>query len=121
MHYSGRTGRAFQWDFLQNNAVMREVVRVQMAGSIAVNDADASVDCARQGLGLAQSAMYQVREHLDNGALLAVLADHPPTPMPISLLTPQGRLATPKLQAFASWITALLAAHPDVQLPMHKI
>ena len=42
MHYSGRTGRAFDWDFFQGN----EVQRVQMAGPIAVNDADASVACA---------------------------------------------------------------------------
>lgn len=111
MHYSGRTGRAFDWDFLQG----KEVVRVQMAGPIAVNDADASVACALQGLGLAQAALYQVREHLDSGALVAVLADHPPTPMPMSLLTPQGRLATPKLQAFAGWLTALLAENADVQ------
>ena len=111
MHFSGRTGRAFDWDFLVENAV----VRVQMAGPIAVNDADASVDCALQGLGLAQAAVYQVREHIDSGALVAVLADHPPTPMPMSLLTPQGRLATPKLQAFANWITALLAENADVQ------
>ena len=117
MHYSGRTGRAFDWDFQQDG----EVVRVPMAGPIAVNDADASVACALQGLGLAQAAMYQVREYLDSGALVAVLADHPPTPMPMSLLTPQGRLATPKLQAFTGWITALLATQPDVQLPPRQI
>ncbi|MEG2961137.1 MAG: LysR family transcriptional regulator, partial [Janthinobacterium sp.] len=78
MHYSGRTGRAFDWDFLQD----KEVVRVQMAGPIAVNDADASVDCALQGLGLAQAAVYQVRRHLDSGALVAVLGRPPPPPQP---------------------------------------
>lgn len=117
MHFSGRTGRAFDWDFQQDG----EVVRVPMAGPIAVNDADASVDCALQGLGLAQAAMYQVREYLDSGALVAVLPACPPTPMPMSLLTPQGRLATPKLQAFTGWITALLATRPDVQLPLRQI
>ena len=117
MHFSGRTGRAFDWDFQLDG----EVVRVPMAGPIAVNDADASVDCALQGLGLAQAAMYQVCEYLDSGALVAVLPACPPTPMPMSLLTPQGRLATPKLQAFTGWITALLATRPDVQLPPRQI
>ena len=117
MHFSGRTGRAFDWDFLVENAV----VRVQMAGPIAVNDADASVDCALQGLGLAQAAMYQVRHHLASGALVAVLPDSPPTPMPMSLLTPQGRLATPKLQAFSAWIAALFAGLADVQLAPPRI
>ena len=117
MHYSGRTGRAFDWDFLQD----KEVVRVQMAGPIAVNDADASVDCALQGLGLAQAAVYQVRRHLDSGALVAVLPALPPTPMPMSLLTPQGRLAAPKVQAFAGWLTGLLAENADVQMPAREI
>ena len=117
MHYSGRTGRAFDWDFLQD----KEVVRAQMAGPIAVNDADASVDCALQGLGLAQAAVYQVRRHLDSGALVAVLPAHPPTPMPMSLLTPQGRLAAPKVQAFAGWLTGLLAENADVQMPAREI
>ncbi|MBE3025747.1 LysR family transcriptional regulator [Janthinobacterium sp. BJB1] len=113
MHYSGRTGRAFDWDFLQGS----DVRRVPMAGPIAVNDADASVDCALQGLGLAQAALYQVRSHLDSGALVAVLSDCPPTPMPMSLLTPQGRLAAPKVQAFAGWLAGLLAKNADVQMP----
>ena len=117
MHFSGRTGRAFDWDFLLENAV----VRVQMAGPIAVNDADASVDCALHGLGLAQAAMYQVRHHLASGALVAVLPDSPPTPMPMSLLTPQGRLATPKLQVFSAWIAALFAGLADVQLAPPRI
>ena len=117
MHFSGRTGRAFDWDFLVENTV----VRVQMAGPIAVNDADASVDCALQGLGLAQAAMYQVRDHLASGALVAVLPDSPPTPMPMSLLTPQGRLATPKLQVFSAWIAALFAGLADVQLAPPRI
>ncbi|MGK5019621.1 LysR family transcriptional regulator [Janthinobacterium lividum] len=111
MHYSGRTGRAFDWDFMQG----KEVLRVPMTGPIAVNDADASVACALQGLGLAQAAMYQVREHLDSGALVAVLPEHPPTPMPVSLLTPQGRLTVPKVHVFSAWITTLLAANADVQ------
>ena len=117
MHFSGRTGRAFDWDFQQDG----EVVRVQMAGPIAVNDADASVDCALQGLGLAQAAMYQVRHHLASGALVAVLPDSPPTSMPMSLLTPQGRLATPKLQVFSAWIASLFAGQADVQLAPHGI
>lgn len=113
MHFSGRSGRAFDWDFLHEG----EVLRVQMKGPLAVSDADANVTCALQGLGLAQAALYQVRDHLDSGALVAVLADYPPTPMSMSLLTPQGRLAVPKVRAFANWVTELLAQNPDVQLP----
>lgn len=46
-----------------------------MNGPFAVNDADANLCCALQGLGLAQCAVYQVRQHLESGALVQVLAD----------------------------------------------
>lgn len=111
MHFSGRTGRAFDWDFVQDG----KVVRVPMTGPIAVNDADASLDCALQGLGLAQVAWYQARPYLGSGELVTVLDDYPPTAMPISLLTPQGRLSAPKVQAFASWVSALFAADTTLQ------
>ena len=111
VHFSGRTGRAFDWDFVVDG----RVVKVDIGGPIAVNDADASVCCALQGLGLAQAASYQVRDQLDSGALVQVLASTPPTDMPISLVYPQGRMAAPKLSAFAAWISALFDADPDVR------
>jgi LysR family transcriptional regulator for bpeEF and oprC len=111
VHFSGRTGRAFDWDFVVDG----EVVKVAMHGPVAVNDAEANVCCALQHFGLAQLGTYQVRPHLDSGALVEVLADTPPTPMPMSLLYPQGRMAAPKVRAFADWVTGLFAANPDLQ------
>lgn len=106
VHFSGRTGRPFDWDFLVDG----EVVRRQLAGTIAVDDADAYVSCGLQGLGIIQAAAYMVDEHLARGALVEVLADYPGMPMPVSLVHPQGRMATPKLRAFAGWIEEVLAA-----------
>lgn len=106
VHFSGRTGRPFDWDFLVDG----EVVRRQLAGTIAVDDADAYVSCGLQGLGIIQAAAYMVDEHLARGALVEVLADYPGIPMPVSLVHPQGRMATPKLRAFAGWIEEVLAA-----------
>ena len=113
VHFSGRTGRAFDWDFIVGD----EVVKVAMRGPVAINDAQANVACALQSLGLAQLGAYQVRAHLDSGALVEVLADTPPTPMPVSLLYPQGRMGSPKVRAFADWVTALFADNPDLQAP----
>jgi LysR family transcriptional regulator for bpeEF and oprC len=66
-------------------------------------------------MGLAQAAAYQVRDHLASGALVEVLADTPPAPMPISLLYPQGRMSSPRLRVFADWLAALLRRDPDLQ------
>lgn len=111
IHFSGRTGRAFDWDF----QVDGKVVKADMAGAISVNDADAYLSCALQGLGLAQVGAYQARPHLQAGELVEVLAGWPPTPMPISLLYPQGRMAAPKVRAFADWLTAIFQNQEDCQ------
>jgi LysR family transcriptional regulator for bpeEF and oprC len=112
VHFSGRTGRAFDWEFVVDGAV----VKVDIGGPISVNDADASVCCALQGLGLAQAASYQVREELNRGALVQVLAATPPTDMPMSLVYPHGRMSSPKVAAFAAWLAALFDADPDIRL-----
>jgi LysR family transcriptional regulator for bpeEF and oprC len=111
VHFSGRTGRAFDWEFVVAGAP----VKVAMRGPVAVNDAEANVCCALQHFGLAQLGAYQVRHHLDSGALVEVLADTPPTPMPMSLLYPQGRMGSPKVRVFAEWAAGLFAANPDLQ------
>jgi LysR family transcriptional regulator for bpeEF and oprC len=110
-HFSGRTGRPFDWDFMVDGSVVSTEVR----SAITVNDAAASVSCALQGLGLAQLARYQVRPHLASGALVEVLAATPPTPMPVSLLYPQGRMSSPRLRVFAEWVGGLLRHDPDLQ------
>ena len=112
VHFSGRTGRPFDWEFLVDG----ELVKLAVTGPIAVSAADANVICVLQGLGLGQVGAYQVRKYLAEGRLVEVLPETPPTPMPISLLYPQGRMAMPKLGAFAAWLTALFAQEPDLCL-----
>ncbi|WP_308807742.1 LysR family transcriptional regulator [Pseudoduganella aquatica] len=112
VHFSGRTGRAFDWDF----QVGGKVVKADMAGAISVNDADAYLSCALQGMGLAQVGAYQARPHLQAGELVEVLQAWPPVPMPISLLYPQGRMAAPKLRVFADWLSSLFQQEADLQL-----
>jgi LysR family transcriptional regulator for bpeEF and oprC len=110
-HFSGRTGRPYDWDFVVDGSVVTTEIR----SVIAVNDAEANVSCALQGMGLAQAARYQVRAHLASGALVEVLAATPPTPMPVSLLYPQGRMSSPRLRVFAEWVAALLQDDRDLQ------
>jgi len=110
VHFSGRTGRPFDWDFVVDG----EPVRRRLAGAIAVNDADAYVSCGLQGLGLIQAAAYMVQAHLASGALVAVLAHLPSVPMPVSLVYARGRIANPRLRVFAQWIEALFALEPHL-------
>jgi len=114
MHFSGRTGRPFDWDFMSGGSVSI----VEVRGAIAVTDPDAYISCALQGMGLIQAARYQVRDHLASGALVEVLHAMPPTPMPISLLYPQGRMASPRLGVFAAWLAGVFSDDPDLRLQL---
>lgn len=111
MHFSGRTGRPFEWDYL----VGGRVVIAEPVSAIAVTDPDAYIQCALQDMGLIQGARYQLRRHLASGALVEVLADTLPAPMPMSLVYPQGRMASPRVRAFAEWIGRLFKDNPDLQ------
>ncbi|MFC5461174.1 LysR family transcriptional regulator [Massilia niabensis] len=110
MHFSGRTGRAFDWEL----ETAEGVVKVAVGGGLAVNDADANLGCALQGLGLAQLARYQARPYLASGELVEVLPGVTPTAMPVSLLYARGRMASPRLQAFAQWLGEVFSREPDV-------
>jgi LysR family transcriptional regulator for bpeEF and oprC len=112
VHFSGRAGKLFDWEMLVDG----KVTKVDITGPIAVDDGDAYLSCALQGLGLAQPAAYLARPHFDSGALVQLLPDMPPTPMPVSLLYPQGRMAAPKLSAFAEWLRALFDSDASVKL-----
>jgi LysR family transcriptional regulator for bpeEF and oprC len=111
LHYSGRTGRPFDWEFIDGGTVRK----IDMAGTLATNDAEGYVTLGLQGLGLVQTASYLARSHLASGALVQLLHDTPPTPMPISLVYPQGRMASPKLKVFARWLESLFEAEPDLR------
>lgn len=113
LHYSGRTGRPFPWEFVVGGALRR----VEMRGAVAVNDADAYLSCGLQGLGLIQPGAYLVRGHLARGELVQLLPQLPPTALPISLVYPQGRPMTPKLHAFAAWAATLFDGEPDLAPP----
>ena len=110
VHFSARTGRAFDWELEDAHGVRK----VSVKGGIAVNDADANLILCLQGLGLAQLARYQLRGH--GGLLVEVLPAVRPTPMPVSLLYPQGRIANPRLRAFADWLAGVFEADPDLRL-----
>lgn len=111
VHFSGRTGRPFDWDFLVDGRAERRAID----GPVAVNDADAYVCAGLQGLGLIQAASYQVEPYLRAGSLVALLADFPCAAMPISLVYPKGQARAPTLRAFAGWIAALFADHPQLR------
>jgi DNA-binding transcriptional LysR family regulator len=77
---------------------------------LVINTVDAAVDSAVAGHGVTTAFSYQVAEHVRDGRLAIVLADAEMPARPVHLITPEGRLAVPKVRAFVDFATPRLKA-----------
>ena len=83
------------WSFgARGDRIMEVVPR------LTVNSIDATIAAAEAGVGLANVLSYQSAARIANGQLVEVLADHAPSPMPVSLLYDPGRAAMPAVRVF---------------------
>ncbi|MBV2147713.1 LysR family transcriptional regulator [Sphingobium sp. AS12] len=73
---------------------------VNVIPRLTVNSVDATIAAAEAGVGLANVLSYQSAPRIANGQLVEVLADHAPSPMPVSLLYDPGRAAMPAVRVF---------------------
>jgi DNA-binding transcriptional LysR family regulator len=77
---------------------------------LAVNSTEAAVAAAVSGLGIVRLLSYQIAEELRSGALVAILEDAAPDPMPVSLVYPEAGLLPLKVRAFLDWTAPRLRA-----------
>lgn len=71
---------------------------------LTVTGPETNVASACQGLGLIQAPRYRVAHELETGVLVEVLADHPPTPLPVHVLYSHTRQLSPRLRVFIDWM-----------------
>ena len=103
---SSRTGDVLPLEFSVGGA-LRNVV---LPSRVRVNNSDTMADLARLGCGLTQAPRYRFADDLASGALVEVLAKHPPSPTPLSALYPQNRQLALRLRVFLDWISGIFAA-----------
>lgn len=84
---------------------------VHFTPRMVVNSVRAAVCSAVEGRGLTRLFSYQVAEEVRAGRLKIVLGRHEHAPLPVHVLTPEGRLATPKVRAFVDFAAPRLRAH----------
>lgn len=80
-----------------------------LAFDLSTNGADTYVAAGLAGFGLIQGPRYDLKEQVDKGLLVEVLADYPPPPMPLAILYPQKRHQSQPLRLFADWLGQLVA------------
>jgi LysR family transcriptional regulator, regulator for bpeEF and oprC len=97
------TGRLMELTF----EVDGKPIHVKMRGNISVNDADAYLAGALEGVGIIQAPRFMALSHLQSGRLVEVLSAWKPLPMPISAIYPHSRHLSPTVRVFVDWIAEL--------------
>lgn len=82
---------------------------------LAVNSTESAVAAAVAGLGILRLLSYQIEPELRSGALVAILEDFAPAPLPVSLVYPEANPLPHKMRAFLDWTTPRLRAR--LQMP----
>ncbi|MGQ0671700.1 MAG: LysR family transcriptional regulator [Hyphomicrobium sp.] len=77
--------------------------RVRVPSRLTVNTVEAAIASAVEGHGIARVLSYQVADDVECGRLVLLLEDHEPPPLPVHILSPQGRLATARVRAFVDY------------------
>ncbi len=95
------------WMLPASDGTMRPV---RIVPRLIVNTVEAAAASAVEGRGLTRLFSYQVADELADGRLVPVLADPPGAGLPVHLLTPEGRLAVPKVRAFVDFAVPRLRA-----------
>jgi len=77
---------------------------------LMVNDVDAMLYAVRAGRGLGRPLSYQVADDLASGALVRLMPDWEPDPLPVHLVVSSARYMAPKLRAFMEHAVEALSA-----------
>ena len=84
--------------------VQGKIQTVTIETSLTVNSAETLVMAARYGLGIIQVPRYHIERDIDEGLLIPLLEDCPPSPSPVSILYPRNRKYASRVKAFVDWL-----------------
>ncbi|MBR9763642.1 MAG: LysR family transcriptional regulator [Rhodobacteraceae bacterium] len=106
---SSRTGEVMPLEFTGDGALHYRRVECP----VSTDNSDTAAALARQGIGLIQAPQYRFAEDLASGALVEVLAEHRPAPLPLNAIHAGDRMVSRRLEVFLDWVTELFATRPD--------
>ncbi|HDS1115157.1 LysR family transcriptional regulator [Pluralibacter gergoviae] len=92
-----------EWEFAEKSLTPDTCV------PLAANNGDVLREAAIQGLGIAMLPWYIVEEALRAGALVPVLAQHAPPPIPLSIVRPSRQFTPVRVTALMAWLREALA------------
>ncbi|WDM64898.1 LysR family transcriptional regulator [Stenotrophomonas forensis] len=107
---SPSTGRELPWDYV----VSGQELLVAVPSRVIANNAESYIACCVAGMGLIQIPRFDVQHLLDRGELVEVMPDFRAAPMQVSLVYPNRRQRSRRLNAFIEWFEALVRPHLDL-------
>jgi DNA-binding transcriptional LysR family regulator len=110
-YFSSRTGRYIPPRYERGD----ERIEINGHAVIAVNESTAHLSALLAGLGMAQTFAFMAQPHVESGALVELLADWEPPPMPVSVAYPSSRHPSAKLRAFVDWAVEVFAPYGSVR------
>jgi DNA-binding transcriptional LysR family regulator len=105
----GEAGQSVTWNF-PPKAGSSGHRHVRVTSRLHVNLIESAVRSAAEGRGVVQVLSYQIEQEIRDGSLVILLADDEPEPLPVHLVTPDGRLGIAKVRAFVDFAAIRLRA-----------
>lgn len=105
---SSADGRGDEWIF--GNGDRRVVAAIHPR--LVVSSNEAAIAAALDDWGLTRVMSYQVAHHFQSGALQRVLQPFEPAPVPVWILSQEGRRAPAKVRSFIAFASERLRIHP---------
>ncbi|MDE0880457.1 MAG: LysR family transcriptional regulator [Sphingomonas bacterium] len=102
LHYSNLNG---PWRFRRADGTD---VAVRADGPLTANSGEALVPSLLAGLGIARLPGFIIGPHLESGSVVTVLADWPPPPIGLHLMTPPSRLRPARVEALITFLAETL-------------
>jgi DNA-binding transcriptional LysR family regulator len=93
-----------------------ECLSVDMPARVVVNNAEAYIGACLAGLGIIQAPLVGVRSHIEDGSLIEVLNDYSGGAMPVSLIYPNRKHLSKRLQIFMDWLAHLIQAEASLNV-----
>lgn len=97
---SSATGSVLPLEFMVDG----QVKTVTLPATLSVDGGDTYSAAARHGHGLIQVPRYSVKRQLDEGNLVEVLSDTPPSSTPVYVLYPRNRQLSLRVRVFIDWV-----------------
>ncbi len=96
-------GQTLTWRFGSGRGA-----HVAVTPRLIVNEVEAALVAARAGQGVARLLSYQAADDIASGALIRILREQEPPPLPVQIVTPAGLQMSPKVRAFIDLAAELL-------------